>query len=130
MQQVVIAGYLGRDPEMRYTPQGTPVTNMSVATTRKWSQDGELREETIWWKVSVWKGAAEAANKYLKKGSFVIVTGQLKAPQVYQKRDGSWDASLEFAFAQVDFGPRTESHADYGNQAEPTSALGDEEILF
>ena len=78
-QKIVIVGNLGRDPEMRYTPSGQPVTNLSVATNRKWtSADGTPGEETIWFRVSVWGKQAETCNQYLSKGRQVLVEGRLR----------------------------------------------------
>ena len=78
--KVIIAGYLGRDPEMRYTQDGTPVTNFSVATSRKWTrQDGTQVDETVWFRVSAWRQLAEVCNEYLQKGRPVLVEGRLQA---------------------------------------------------
>ena len=74
-QKVIIVGNLGTDPEMRYMPDGTAVTNFSVATNRRWTDraTGEPREETTWFRVSVWRQQAETANQYLSKGRQVLV---------------------------------------------------------
>ena len=96
-QKLIIIGNLGRDPEMRYTPDGKAVTTFSVATSRKYNE----KEETTWFRVSVWGKQAESCNQYLTKGSKVLVEGRLRpdsvtgAPQVFQKKDGSWGSSFE-----------------------------------
>ena len=96
-QKLIIIGNLGRDPEMRYTPDGKAVTTFSVATSRKYNE----KEETTWFRVSVWGKQAESCNQYLTKGSKVLVEGRLRpdantgAPQVFQKKDGSWGSSYE-----------------------------------
>jgi len=65
---VIVAGNLGRDPELRYTGDGTPVANFSVATNRRISrQDGTSRDETVWFRVTVWRRQAEICNQYLQK---------------------------------------------------------------
>jgi single-strand DNA-binding protein len=65
----MIIGHLGRDPEMRYTPSGKPVTTFSVATSRTWhSADGERHEDTEWFNVVAWGGLAEICNQHLHKG--------------------------------------------------------------
>ena len=101
-QRLIIVGNLGNDPELRYTPSGQAVTNLSVATNRKWTgNDGQTHEETVWFRVSVWGKQAETVNQYLSKGSKVLVEGRLTpdkengGPRVYQAQDGKWRASYE-----------------------------------
>ena len=75
---LILVGYLGRDPEMRYTPSGQAVTNFNVATSRQYTDfNGQPVKETIWFRVSVWGKQAETCNQYLKKGSKVLVEGRL-----------------------------------------------------
>ena len=109
-QTVIIAGYLGRDPEMRYLPSGQPVTNFSVATSRKWTnQDGSPGEETTWWKVSVWGKSAEACNKYISKGQRVLIEGRMSpdpdtgGPKIWIGHDGNPRASFELVASTVKF---------------------------
>jgi len=79
LNKVMIIGQLGRDPEMRYTPSGRPVTSFSVATTRAWtSSDGDRREETEWFNVVAWGNLAEICKQYLRKGQSVYVEGRLQ----------------------------------------------------
>jgi single-strand DNA-binding protein len=103
-QKLVIVGRLGRDPESRYTPQGTAVTSFSVATDRSWTdQSGQKQERTTWFRVSVWGKQAESCNQYLAKGRMVLVEGEINEPQVYQRRDGEWAASLDVRASNVRF---------------------------
>ena len=102
-QYTIVVGNIGRDPELRYTPDGTAVCDLSIATTRKWkTADGRLNEETVWTRWACWQGVAETAAKYLRKGRQVMVEGRLKpdpetgGPRVYQKTDGTWGANFEF----------------------------------
>jgi single-strand DNA-binding protein len=82
LNKVMIIGHLGRDPEMRYTPSGRPVTNFSVATSRTWkTSDGERREETEWFNVVAWGSLAEICNEYLTKGQQVYIEGRLQTRQ-------------------------------------------------
>lgn len=102
-QKIIIIGDLGRDPEMRYTPAGQPVTNFSVATSNKYTKsDGEEVKETVWFRISVWGGRAESCYKYLAQGSRVMVEGRVKC-HVYQKNDKTWDATLEVNASDVKF---------------------------
>jgi single-strand DNA-binding protein len=75
----MIIGHLGRDPEMRYTPSGRPVTTFSVATSRSWNTaDGERRSETEWFNVVAWGSLAEICKQYLTKGQQVYIEGRLQ----------------------------------------------------
>lgn len=107
--KVILVGNLGRDPEMRYTPSGQAVTNLSVATNRKYTDSsGETREETVWFRVSVWGRQAEATNQYLSKGRQVLVEGRLVPdengnPRTWTRQDGSTAASFEVNAQTVRF---------------------------
>ena len=108
VNKVIIVGNLGKDPEMRFTPQGQAVTSFSVATSRKFKQGDEWKSETTWFRVSVWGNAAESANKNLKKGSRVLVEGRLSpdketgAPRVYES-NGKYGASYDVTADVVRF---------------------------
>ncbi len=79
LNKVMIIGHLGRDPEMRYTPSGRPVTTFSVATSRSWNTaEGERREETEWFNVVTWGSLAEICNQHLRKGQQVYIEGRLQ----------------------------------------------------
>jgi len=101
-QKLIIVGNLGRDPEMRYMPDGTPVTNLSIATNRKWNNpDGSQGEETTWFRVTCWRKTAEIAAQYLTKGREVMIEGRLTpdkatgGPKIWTRQDGSAGASYE-----------------------------------
>jgi single-strand DNA-binding protein len=82
LNKVLIIGRLGRDPEMRYTPSGRPVTTFSVGTSRSWNtSDGERRTETEWFNVVAWSNLAEICKQYLTKGQLVYVEGRLQTRQ-------------------------------------------------
>ena len=88
-QKTIVIGHLGKDPEMRYTPTGVPVTSFSIATTRKWTnQNGEPQEKTTWFRVTCWQKTAELAAQYLKKGRLVLVEGDIDA-QAFTDREGN-----------------------------------------
>lgn len=107
---IIIVGNLGRDPEMRYTPSGSAVTNFSVATNRQYtSSDGTPVKETIWFRVSTWGKSAEVCNQYLKRGSKVLVEGRLNpdnatgGPRIWTRQDGTPAASFEISANTVRF---------------------------
>lgn len=79
LNKVLLIGNLGRDPEMRYTPSGRPVTTFSLATSRSWNTaDGERRSETEWFNIVAWGSLAEICNQYLSKGQQVYIEGRLQ----------------------------------------------------
>ena len=109
-QHITIAGRLGRDPEMRYNPNGQAVTSFSVATDRQYTdKDGQKVKETTWFRVSVWGKQAEPCNQYLKQGSIVLVDGRLTpdpktgGPRVWKRQDGTEGASFEISASSVRF---------------------------
>lgn len=106
---IIVVGNMGRDPEMRYMPNGDPVTNLSVASSRSYTNNqGQKVEETVWFRVSVFGKMAESCNTYLKKGSKVLVEGRLNAdknggPRVWTRQDGTPGASFEITAQTVRF---------------------------
>ncbi|MCL5074586.1 MAG: single-stranded DNA-binding protein [Chloroflexi bacterium] len=79
LNKVMIIGNVGREPEMRYTPNGNPVTTFSVAASRRWTTpEGEQRDETEWFNVVAWNKLAETCSQYLAKGSKVYIEGRLQ----------------------------------------------------
>ncbi len=135
-QTIIIAGNLGKDPEMRYTPSGQAVTSFNVATNRNYTDsNGQQVKETIWFRVSVWGKQAESTHNYLKKGSKVIVEGRLIAdpatggPRIYKRTDGSSGASFEITASNVRFlSSRTEGGEPGagGDEVESSSAAEDD----
>jgi single-strand DNA-binding protein len=96
LSKVMIIGNLGADPEMRYTPNGRPVTQFNVAVNQstKNQQSGEWVEATDWFRVSVWGDRAERAAENLRKGNRVFVEGRFKTRE-FEGRDGQKRTSLE-----------------------------------
>jgi single-strand DNA-binding protein len=95
LNKVMIIGRLGRDPEMRYTPSGKPVTTFSVATSRTWNTaDGERHSETEWFNIVAWGNLAEICKQYLTKGQQVYVEGRLQTRH-WDAPDGSKHTSTE-----------------------------------
>ena len=100
--KVMIIGNLGRDPEMRYTPNGRPVTEFSVAVNQstKNQQTGEWVEATDWFRVTVWGDRAERAAEQFRKGNRVFVEGRFRTRE-YEARDGQKRISLEITADNV-----------------------------
>jgi single-strand DNA-binding protein len=101
--RIAIVGYLGRAPELRYTPEGTPVCNFSVATTEKRKdKSGELQDITTWFQVALFGRQAENANHYLDKGSHVWLEGSLSLNQ-WTDREGAPRVILEVRASNIKF---------------------------
>jgi len=107
---IIIAGNLGRDPEMRYTPSGQAVTTLSVASSRNYQDgSGQQVKETIWFRVTTWGKTAENCNQYLHKGQKVLVEGRLVpdlntgGPRIWNRQDGTPGASFEVSAQTVRF---------------------------
>ncbi len=107
LNKVMIIGNLGRDPEMRYTPSGRPVTSFSVAVSRSWnSPDGERHEETEWFNVVAWGNLAETCKQYLTKGQQVYIEGRLQTRR-WEDQEGKKHFSTEVVAEQMlKFGDR------------------------
>ena len=95
LNKIMIIGNLGRDPEMRYTPAGRPVTSFSVGTNRGWNTpEGERREETEWFNVVAWGNLAEICKNYLTKGQQVYIEGRLQTRR-WEDQEGKKHSSVE-----------------------------------
>jgi single-strand DNA-binding protein len=146
--KVIVVGNLGRDPELRYTPQGTAVCSFSVATSEKRrDKAGEFQEITTWFKVTLWGKQAETASKYLVKGKPVYIEGRLRVEE-YTDRDGKNRYTLELNGSDMQFigsgGGQSDGNVSDSNQehdfsssnnfqtdaASPAVAPTDEDIPF
>jgi single-strand DNA-binding protein len=149
VQFIHIAGRLGKDPETRFTQTGTKVTTLTVATnSRKGGQD-----VTIWWKVTIWDDQFKNMLPHLKKGSGVMVFGELQKPEIFTDREGKPQVSLDIRAAQIQFSPfgkpegsqggtsatqesrgptsqQTPSSPYMGGSKEPQGATFDDEVPF
>ena len=95
LNKVLIIGRLGRDPEMRYTPSGRPVTTFSVGTSRTWTTaDGERRTETEWFNIVAWSNLAEICKQYLVKDKLVYIEGRLQTRH-WEDQEGNRHSSTE-----------------------------------
>ncbi len=135
-QKVTVVGNLGRDPELRYTPNGTPVTNLSVATNNTYTnQQGEQVKETTWFRVSVFGKQAEACSQYLSKGKQVLVEGRLRPdpatgnPRTFTRQDGTVGAAYEITATIVKFiGSAGRGEGGAGEMG--TAEVSEEDIPF
>jgi single-strand DNA-binding protein len=101
--KITLVGNLGRDPELRYTPQGTPVCNISIATNeRRKDKTGEMQDITTWFRVTLWGRLAETASQYLTKGRMVYIEGRLHVEE-WTDRDGKPRYTLEVNATDMQF---------------------------
>ena len=138
--KVILVGNLGRDPELRYTAQGTPVCTFSIATNeRRKDRNGEMQDHTTWFRVTLWNRQAETASQYLQKGRQVYIEGRLRVEE-YIDRDGKPRQSLEVTATDMQFiGSRSDEQyaeraasasAGGGPASEPPGDLSDDDIPF
>lgn len=85
LNRVQLIGYLGKDPESRFTPNGKKVAHFSVAVTQRWKTGGETKEYTEWVNIEAWGRLGEVAQEYLHKGSLVYIEGRLKTDKYEDK---------------------------------------------
>ncbi|MFN3915039.1 MAG: single-stranded DNA-binding protein [Aquabacterium sp.] len=127
INKVILIGNLGRDPEVRYTPSGAAVCNVSVATTRNWKDkaSGDKVEETEWHRVVFYDRLAEIAGEYLRKGRPVYVEGRLKTRK-WQDKDGKDNYTTEIVAEQMQLlGGRDGGGGGYGGGAPAGDDFGD-----
>lgn len=102
--QITLVGNVGQDPEMRYTPSGQPVTSFSLAVNKSWvGADGQRQDKTLWFRVTCWRKLAETVSQYVKKGSKVLVVGEIEEARPWTDKDGNNRASLDVTASAVRF---------------------------
>lgn len=101
--QITIVGRIGRDSELRYTSSGQAVCSFSLATSRRWTDRGsnERKEETTWFRISVWGTQAESLNQYLTKGKEILVVGDRIKADMYTGQDGQARVNLDVTAREV-----------------------------
>jgi single-strand DNA-binding protein len=126
LNKVLIIGKVGRDPEMRYTPSGRPVTTFSVGTGRTWTTaDGERRTETEWFNVVAWSSLAEICKQYLTKDRLVYIEGRLQTRH-WEDQEGNKHSATEIVASEmIVLEERRES-----SQAPSEFEEADDETLF
>ena len=134
--KIIIIGNLGRDPELRYTPQGTPVCSFTVATNeRRKDRTGEMQDATTWFRVTLWGRQAETASQYLTKGRPIYVEGRLRVEE-WTDRDNRQRYTLEVHATDMQFigsGRGEEASGATAKGAtsdQPEADLSDDDIPF
>ena len=118
---IILAGNVGKDPEMRYTPSGAAVTSFSVASSRNYKSQGQTIKETIWFRITCWGRQAEYASNYVRKGHKILVEGRLVAdqagnPRTFTRNDGTPGASFEITATNLQLlSSRNEMEGGYNN---------------
>ncbi len=134
MQKVLLIGYLGRDPEVKYSQQGTAIAQFSVATTERWKdKDGEPQEHTEWFAVKAFNRLAEIAGEHLHKGSRIYVEGRKHTESWDDKQTGAkhyrdliYVDRIEF----LDSRTRENGHRDRAESASEETTVTDQETPF
>ncbi|MPS27589.1 MAG: single-stranded DNA-binding protein [Alcaligenaceae bacterium] len=129
VNKVILVGNLGRDPEVRYTPDGAAICNVSIATTSQWKDKatGERREDTEWHRLVFYNRLAEIAGEYLKKGRSIYIEGRLKTRKWQDKDTGADKFTTEIVVDQMQMlGGRDggQAPAAEGRSTPPTAAAG------
>lgn len=131
LNKAELIGHLGADPEIRYLPNGTPTTTVSVATTSRWkdSKTGESKEKTEWHRVVFFRKLAEIVGEYLKKGAHIYVEGRLQT-RPWEDKQGVTHYTTEIVantLEMLDKKPATTSEAPPTNDAPPVSEANADE---
>jgi single-strand DNA-binding protein len=134
LNKVMVIGHLGKDPEMRYTPSGRPVTTFTMAVGRSWtSADGERHSETEWFNVVAWGNLAEICKQYLGKGQQVYIEGRLQTRR-WDDKEGQRHTNVEIVASEMMMlGERRDSgHGSEAptGQAQAQPAAPDDEFPF
>lgn len=125
--KITIVGNLGKDPELRYTPQGNAVCNFSVATNEKRrDKGGDMQDVTTWFRITLWGKQAENASKYLTKGSPIYIEGRLRVDE-WNDRDGKSRYTLDVHATDMQFisSNRSGDEMSGGGQSHESEFSGD-----
>lgn len=129
--KIIVVGNLGRDPELRYTPQGVAVCSFSMATNEKRrDKSGELQDITTWFKITLWRDKAETAAKYLTKGSTVYIEGRLRIEE-WTDRDNNNRYTLDVQATDMQFiGSRSDTVSSPGEYSGGSAGYDDHEPSY
>ncbi len=121
VNKVILVGRLGADPEIRYTPDGTMVTNLSVATNEQWKdKDGERQQRTEWHRVVTFRRLAEICGNYLSKGSLVYLEGRIQT-RSWDDKDGNKRYTTEIIASNMQMLDRKSDASGYSDEAPANS---------
>jgi single-strand DNA-binding protein len=132
INRVILIGRLGKDPEIRYTNDSTPVANFSIATTESHKdKNGERKETTEWHNIVAWKGLAEICEKYLTKGKLVYIEGKLRT-RSWEDKDGNKKYATEIVVDNLTIlsGKDGESATTSTKPANASVAVDDDDLPF
>ncbi|MFH2039190.1 MAG: single-stranded DNA-binding protein [Chloroflexota bacterium] len=135
LNKVMLIGHLGRDPEMRYTSSGRPVTSFSLATNRTWTtSDGERHSETEWFNIIAWENLAEICKQHLIKGQQVYIEGRLQTRR-WDDKEGNKHTTTEVVASEMLIigdrrGTATEQNEDINVQDEIIKRIDEDEFPF
>lgn len=120
MNQMTIMGHLGSDPEVRFTSSGQKVTTLRVAANQR--RGG--KDETFWWRVTLWGETFDKILSYFKKGSAIIVSGEMLKPEIYTNKEGQPQVSLNLVAYHLAFPPFGKGERQEGRQQQGQSSSG------
>jgi single-strand DNA-binding protein len=134
VNKVILLGNLGRDPELKYTPNGSAVANFTLATNESWKdKEGQKQEHTEWHRIVVWGKLAEICGEYLHKGRQVYIEGSIRS-RTYKDRDGNERSATEIRADNLVMIGRSEGgrggDQDRGGASEKEPEYSDEDIPF
>lgn len=121
MNQTIIAGHLGADPEVRFTSSGQKVTTLRVGARAR-------KEETIWWRVTVWGEQFDKMITYFKKGSSIVVFGELNKPEIFTDKEGKPQVSMNITASNLLFSPfgKSDAQSSHSHASSHLSSLAAE----
>jgi len=124
VNKVIIIGNLGKDPELRHTPQGQAVANFPIATSESWTdKNGQKQERTEWHRIVVWGKPAELAAKYLSKGRKAYIEGRLQT-RAWDDKDGQKRYTTEIVAMSVQFLDSAGSRQEAGGGSQESDPFG------
>lgn len=126
MNQMTIMGHLGADPEVRFTSSGQKVTTLRVAANQR--RGG--KDETFWWRVTIWGESFDKVLSYFKKGSAIIVSGEMLKPEIYTNKEGQPQVSLNLVAYHIAFPPFGKGERQEGGQQQGQPSYGQGQSSF